>query len=488
MNNYSKACLIFIAFFTFGCSKFFGTDKGNQATNKSSERRATANNNVVSPAQLESAKGFPEFRDNLISQQNRRELSDFMETLKKEEYLPSSLNNKSMSYILAKESVMLVKVNRGIFYRMRNLVKKHNFSRAMVINALRMTAAGIDTFLPGNQWEAGFDYVTQPFYPRAGNRKFDISNDAAFKRYLVTEVDPALEHYLGVLDFLIKSKKANLGDIYWDNIIFNQNFTNDNPDRFTEIGLAELKALRASTLLARAAIQGVKAYKLTGFFATVDSLSKSFGFGAAFKSVKARAEKRHDILRGAIKDGFLSKADISDEEFREALKFAYEWTVKGVREANEAWKILEANPGYDNFFKADSVIPFARIINDSFRNIKIVAGQHTDSTILSVVSNGEQLSFNLKKYFLEHPIPLGDVKSFADFLPTAYDSGRANLTMNIDGARVSYRNYRSGNPTAWNSAPYEYYFGSSDVKRVNRVLAQSWGTAGFGLPLLIAIL
>ncbi len=475
-----------IALLFSGCD-LFKKEKASMTVSHS-EKRTTANNRVPSPDELRNQAGFATFRDQFTAISEVDQLDSFLGSLQTKEYDRSMLDQESLTLILARETIRLSRVTKGLFYRMRNVVAEHNISRAAVVSTLRMSVAGIDTFLPNSQWQAGFDYVTQPFYKRAQNEEFDIDNDEEFKTYLVNEVAPMLENYLNVLNFLLENVETN--KLYWDNIFLNRNFTNVNPDRYTELGRVELKLMKASTLLGLASIQSTKAYSLNGLFEMVDDVSKKFGIGVVFRPADAIAEKRNRIIKNAIDNGFLAKApNLSDAEFRQTLETAYNLTVNGVKEAEEAWEIFrDEERDYDKFLKAQAAIPFTRIINASLQNIKIVTGKADTDTIVSVVSQGEQISFNIKKFFIDEPITGEAGNSFKDFMPTGYNNESEFLTVNVDGQTVRYRNFRQGNPNQWNQDIYQKYFGTGDTRLVSRVLAQSWGTGGLALLFLPVIM
>ncbi len=372
-------------------------------------------------------------------------------------------------------------------------------ARGLAITLLRLTAAGIDTYLPTEQWSAAFDYVTQPFYRKKRSERLcqkkwhdqcDMTDGPALQAFLINEIFPRLENIKGVLAELT-SEKYEKRVIYWDNkLLFGSANFVSHKDRYLRLGQAERLLMLSATQATQSSILGMNAYHINGFFETFDTIGKKYGIGSVFQSQSATAQGRFEAFKKPA-DLFRFKTEKLTLS-KSYMKASYDRLKASMQNAYLAWQILDAGESsrrlQNNLIDPRLVVPFRRVMNNAWPNALASVGMNLDfeevekGEVVSSVVNGEKVVVSLKKFFDDPP------KSLKVFMPTGFIQGDEFLHNNFG----KYRNYRRGNPKQWNVDTYGKYFegvrSSQDVKRIARVLSQSWGGFLLGLPLGVVMM
>lgn len=443
--------------------------------------------------------------------QTAADLHALMETL--ESNYKAGQYTETDAKVLAAQ-LLVMKSMRGIVYRMRDIFEttsgRARVAHAMAVTTLRSAAAGLDVFLPTDQWKAGFDYITTPYYvaDNSDNNKCrrdesqwkstcDVSNGSTFQMWLRQEVLPPmmeLNRVLAEVDFN--------RHIYIDNKIFfgTARFTSDR-DRFLRLGEAERYFMLSGTQMAISSIMGISAYHLTGFFESMDSVARVYGFNSVFSADQATAEDRFAAIRQHPHlFRFRSEHEAVAKQY---LAQSYEALKTSLQNSYLGWKILEKNE--QNSGEQRNIIdprlagPFQRIINTGFNNLFGIVGinQNGDEVargeVMSAVVNGEKVVVRLKEFYTNPP------QSLQDFMPVpgGFEKGGEWKQVQLKdqagrNRNVKVRNYYKGRPTQWNYSVYGKYFtgvqGPEDVKRTARVLSQSWGGFVLGVPMAMVMM
>lgn len=400
--------------------------------------------------------------------------------------------------------LLALKPLRGFIARSKNIfeTKEGNArsARSMVVTGLRAMAAGLETYLPTEQWSAAYDYVVQPYYKRANSEKVCLQNwsekcyltdGPSAQAWLMNEMMPRLENVHTTLAKLTTDGMQNK-IIYWDNKILygTANFVSHN-DRYLKLGQAERLLMLSATQATQSAILGLNAYHLDGLFESFDTIAKTYGIGSIFNSDSATAKGRFKAIR---KHPDLFRFKTEEEKLaREYMRTSYQKLKAAMQTSYLAWKILdrgENNPALQaNLLDPRLVAPFQRIWGTAWPNMMGIVGLRSDGvqeiaspTVRSAVVNGEKVVVKLRKFFNSPP------HSLQDFMPISFVDGTEFLTNNFG----KYRNYRRGNPNGWKVHVYGEYFENvkdpEDVRRVARVLSQSWGGFLLGLPLNLVMM
>lgn len=417
---------------------------------------------------------------------------------------------------------------RGLTVRLYPLFEKNKefkqvpVAHAAAVTALRLTATGLNVFLPTPQWKAGFSYLTEP-YVAMGE---DIRTEAEFKNYVRTKVDPSVALVSRRLKALINKSKDT--KIYVDTRVLNQtaNFAHEK-DRFFLLGQAELRLLLSNSLLLQSGIQSALAYKWEGLLKATDSLANVYGFQNWMSVDGATAEGRTKVLAK-----FKGKLFVAAEHNRLHMASSYLYLIESIREAKLAWSALnEKNRlnDFSNLIDPRVVVPFNRPIQSSFQTLESIIpsddqmkqigmaiksqsakdlDQFTKVALIeSAAVRGETIKVDVQKFFLSQPpsdlmdfLPGVSPGTSSAVSPAAFEQGPKLFLPTEKGAEhqlarltgKEYRNFRRGSPIAWNLNAFNPYFpdvkDSKGVQDAARILSQVWGGWLLGIPLSAVIL
>lgn len=402
---------------------------------------------------------------------------------------------------------------QGFAYRSRNIFEtrsgKARFAQTFAVTALRATIAGIDTYLPTQEWSAGFDYFVKPYYkgndrrPMRGctsdttwlNQPCDIRNGNDYQTWLRLELLPTLEKLSETIHEI--ANKSN-PVVYFDNKILygTANFTHSR-DRFVRLGQPELYLMLSGTQAMMSSIYGINAYSFEGLFESIDSVAKVYGFNATFRSEIAMAKHRFNAIR---RHKNLFKLKSEDPNHKTYLDNSYKSLKASLQNSYYAWTLLRANNSnmQENLIDPRAVVPFNRILNTGFNNVFGIVGVDSQNgleiasgEVISAVVAGEKVTVKLKNFFTNPPSSLQNFMPLpSGFKGKSPASQRKGYGEGRDVLQV--RDYREGNPQKWNTEAYKPYFGTvesnDDIKRISRVLAQSWGGFLLGLPMAMVMM
>jgi hypothetical protein len=415
--------------------------------------------------------------------------------------------------------LLLLRPMRGFVARAKRIFDSSEgnarLAHAWAVTALRATAAGIDVYFPGEHapmWQAFFDYMVEPYYatwepnknkdldpksPCADYSQWlknncDIRNGARYQAWLFLEVLPRLND----LHRTLKTMNLESKPIYADTkILFGDAEFESHKDRFLRLGEAERFLLLSGTQAAISAIYGLEAYHLDGFFESLDTVAKNYGFNATFQTTNATAEKRFNSIRNNHKFLFKFKSDY--EDFAKAnMRASYNALKTSMQNSYLAWLYLKARENdasaRDNLIDPRLVAPFQRILNTGFNNAFAIVNINDSfmdvakGDVVSAIYNGEKVTVKLKEFFINNP-----PKNLQNFFPTQFE-GKSDRYSHLPANFEKPRDYREGNPAEWNYGVYGQYFegvgSAKDVKRTARILSQSWGGFLLGLPIAMVMM
>lgn len=416
---------------------------------------------------------------------------------------------------------------KSIIYRLRQYVgdgkglKSSIALRSMIVSMIRVGANATEVYFGDssnstnpvetsnitslgenskNQWQIGFRYFTEPMPGDNGKPVAEITTDLELQKYL-SELRNDYATLAVEFQFWVDQNKS----IYWDNQVYS-NFSNpvSDRDRYTLIGFAEQNTILAGLWGYTSSLCAATAYNLNGLKQAISDTSLMFGVGIADERIKNilggvdqaeiasgfSSKKKFKILRAQAASGFLQLKNkevlsLSLVYLRSALaRTEVSWnSVKGQQESSLSNGIA-ANSNFQ-LFDPRATIPFTRIFNTSFENIHEIID---NNKVTSTVVNGEKITFNFQKFFN------GENENLMVFFPTQFDESKKEKTKTVGGKALTYRNYFAENPTFWSYKTYSPYFpdlkkgenesdNTSDVKRVARIMSQSWGAVFFAFPI-----
>ena len=375
---------------------------------------------------------------------------------------------------------------KSIFFRLKKYVSAYDATRTMVVSMLRAQFAGLQMFYPVgadvsnpviNHWEVVFKYMTEPM----DGMEYPIDSDQHLANYLTQ-----LANTMGLINNDFAALVNSGANIWWDNKLYFSfaNFTSTK-DRYIMLGAPELHSLLAASNLSLSALYATTAYSLDGLQQSVQSIGTLFGIQAqnGFQPQGMSSRSRFKVLN-AHPNLFVRVAD-----GKSRMDSAYKLLVAGVRAAKYSYELTAKLPeGTDNLFDPRVALAFNRIATTSFANVDDLL---TGEPVSSAVVNGEKIRMSIKNFYDNPP------ERLSELYPVDWDNGPAEFPVTAWGKPDTLRNFKNGMATAWNFEPYSKLFPdltaqqkkingkkiTKDIPQFTRVLAQTWGSGAFAIPL-----
>ncbi len=422
------------------------------------------------------------FRDDFLNVKTADDLDTFLlETDKKYDTYPGDVQ-----FIAAQ--LLPLRVFRGIIWKLVPTVQDSNLAHSLILTQVKSVAVNMKVLLPTDQWQAGFDYVTQPFvengvapFLRKGQvvAPFARSNEADVQSYVRLAVIPALRQSAARLEKLDLSSDLAV----WDNkLLYGTGSFPSAVDRYALFGEVERHAALSNIFAGLSELCYQSAYSLQGSLQLNQEIGKLYGWDGFLGKVDGvPAAKRIQVIRNPK---FASWGRL----FQDGTKWtsdAWFFLGRSVDHGEKMWNAMKDRPVSETFVVNNaSALPFQRPIGNRFENLKrLLQGP---AEIHSFVTD-EKVVVNLEKYYLQPPSDLKRLYA----LPSSEDGPEMlalNLNVNGKPKSVPYRNFLYGRPTQWDLSVYQPYFPTvktnQDLQRAARILSQGWGTSAIATPLM----
>lgn len=394
---------------------------------------------------------------------------------------------------------------RGIIWRLTPAVDSSKAIHSFILTQVKNIAVNLQLLLPTQQWQAGFDYVTQPFvedgnfpFIRKGYvvSQFPKGSEAAIQSYIRYSIIPAIR--INAIRLESVSLSANLG--VWDNkLLYGTGSFPSSIDRYALYGEVERHAALSNMYAALSELYFQSAYSIKGSFEMTSEISKLYGFDAFFSKVDGvPAAKRIPVIKKY--DNWGLRLSDGKKWTADALFFM----AKSVEHGEQMWEAMKNRPVSETFMMTNEyALPFQRPIATRFENLKRLTGNSEEikdvidgkKSVESLLNNpaeirsfinDEKVTVNLKALYLNPPDDIkalyatGFEKSSEMFSKTLSDHGKT--------VEVKYRNFLNERGNEWDLSVYKPYFPdvrtNKDLEKTVRVLTQGWGTMAIAVPML----
>jgi hypothetical protein len=417
--------------------------------------------------------GLVAFRDDILKVNNRAEVDAFLINISKNfDSYPSEVK-----FVAAQ--MKLLKPLEAIVYRAEPLFRGSKATHSVALTAVQQAASTLRTYLPTAQWQAVFEYVTQPAskavpqYPTVEALQDDIER----------VVIPLLSSV--ILD-LQKLSISDSKPVVWDNrIYYGPASFRDAHDRFVKIGKAEHLATISSLQRYLADLRMVCSYNLNDTIRVAQKIGTLYGVdGFFFQEVKgAPMMARAGAVRAfpnflTLRERSSGNANLGHGPL--LMKQALSDILASHKTAVASWSAVQDRASslgtqVDNYWAMNprTATTFKRQMDLNLKETGALLSGPTQ--VASAVTN-EVVALNVPSFFENPP------RDLKVFLPTAFVTQE-----NIKAGDVTVDNYLWGSPTAWNAAAFKTYIpsinSSEDVQKTARILSQSWGGMGVGAVL-----
>ena len=435
-----------------------------------SKGRTPSNGN---PTESQMSEEFRKIRDKFFGVKTPEALDEMLLKLEKEY---SSLKEKDSRFFAAQ--VLPLLNFRGIVWKTIPVVDNTKILHSMILTSVKNLATSLKIFLPTDQWNAGFDYLTQPFV-RFGivSKQFQTVEDV--QSYLSMVIYPSL------ISASERLKAIEFGSNYmvWDiKIFYGSASFQDDLDRFSYVGEIEKNSLIASLHAGMAQISFNSAFSVTDYLKFATSMGKLYGVDGFLNDVDgAPASKRHSVFKKYPAFGRLLPT------------VGALWSRRGLRHLQESVRL--SNVVWDQIKKEDRSDAQIFMFDTSFKTgserttdlgMKNILALISGPTAIRSVITGEVVKIDLTG-FLENP-----PETLHDLLPITFEEGSEWIKLRLTGTdgkmqKLEYRNYYVGRANWWNLSAMRRIFpdvrSSSEVEKANRVLSQSWGSGVLRYPI-----
>ncbi|MES2964071.1 MAG: hypothetical protein V4760_09290 [Bdellovibrionota bacterium] len=383
------------------------------------------------------------------------------------------------SRLFAAQAVTLIPF-RGVVWRLIPVAQKAKITHSAVLTMVKQISTGIGIFLPTQQWQAAFDYVSLP-YARGGAVSTQLENEAQVQSFFS---GPVMKSILQARNRVAKIDLKGK-DVVWDNqLLYGPASFQDDLDRYRLVGEVERWVVLANLHSTVAQLAFARAYSAEGSSDVMENIGRLYGIDGWFSGVEgAPARDRVKVMRSGkfakwgtlVPDGAQwTKASLSNLRASSEI-MASVWNQIQRRPMGDSWSI---DP---TFFQSRDIVR-----TGDMRVEDVVAMMKGPAKIRSAVT-GETVTVNIPAFYENPP---RDLKAL---LATGFNTEPEWKTMTFATAGKSValkaRNYDSGSPAAWDLNQYRTFLpevqNGNDVKRAARVLSQSWGGGSALAPMLV---
>jgi hypothetical protein len=341
-------------------------------------------------------------------------------------------------------------------------------------------------FLPTDQWNAAFDYLTQPFvqngqfpYTKAGEAiaQFPKGSEMHVQAYLRNTVIPMMRISAQRLE------KLDLSDdqVVLDNkLLYGPGAFPSAMDRYSLVGEVEKQTSLTYLYGSLSELCYQSAYSQEGGMKMNQEISKLYGWDSFLSQVDGvPAAKRIKVVRNPKYANWGKMYD----DGQQWLNSSWAFLARSVEHGDLAWTAMKNRPVSEIYFADNSyALPFQRPISLRLDNLKkMIEGP----TMIRSFITEETTTVNLKDFYLNPPKDLKDL--YATDFENSGEMNSVTLKTNAGAQKFSYRNYFNGRPTNWKIDTYKRYFpqvkNANDLKNTARILSQGWGSATVAMPL-----
>ena len=385
---------------------------------------------------------------------------------------------------------------RAIVWRLRpifehgGIFKGTKATHSGAVSLLRNLADGMMVYLPTDQWQAGFEFLTVPSSKMASAFQFQTVQD--YQRFVANTVLPS---------FLAAAKR--LKDIYtahsketfvWDGKMYYGNGAfDDGLHRYVGFQAPEMAMILGSIHYNVSRLLIFTAYNQDAAVQVAESMGHMIGIdGYSSTELGVTSKERVKVLEKFRSKNFLRRygtsADNMGPDGLALMKQSFVHLKSSVGYLNQAWSETQERP--DNFAVLVNPMFFRE---NQYPNMRrgIASMKEALKGPYAVRSRvtGEKITLNLPDFYSHPPV------SLLDLMPTAWDGDNARSSRGadvnektvtgLDNETLRYRNYFIGRPVGWNSQAWSHILpgvSSTDVAEAARVIFHNNGFGPIAWP------
>jgi hypothetical protein len=378
---------------------------------------------------------------------------------------------------------------RGIIWRMRPIVEQGflgmgtRTTQAMAVSELRSIAAAVAAYLPTEQWAAGLEYVSKPSDQFTSADQFKSVSE--LQAFLLQKGSVADQFGVAIQRVKTINQTTPPQTIFvWDaKMAYGTGAFKEGLNEFLGHGYAERHATVSSLELIEHGIFLACSYNLDELPNVISAMGKLYGMDG-FNAVNGSdfgvsAKDRDDVVRSFAKKNFLA---LRTDDGKANMLTAYNSLLAATKEAQKAHDTVSKLPANDNM-AMNPIFFDSRMVPQLTKGITILLGALNGNTPISSRITGETVTINIKSFYMNPP-------NLISLLPTDTAPDTATpITSKKSGENLTYRDYHSGAPIAWDNNAWSVIVPSAKgqsagyMGMANKVLSSSLGTNQIWLPM-----
>ena len=381
-------------------------------------------------------------------------------------------------------NLLVARTLRGIVWRLRplfetgSLFSGNRATHGATVSMIRQLASGIDIYFPTDQWEAGFDYFTQPSTSMTSSDQF--KNVREFQKFLAKDFVPAMQTAARRTAEVLA---ANPNPVFvWDRkIVYGTATFADNARRFVGFGPAEIYFSNAMLYRGMHDATVFTAYNQDDLLNIAGRLGKRFGIESALQSSEMGMtdQQRNKIVMESVqKFRFLELQNYGEEKYgTNAMKSALTYLQLSVSLQKKGYDYLNRAGATDAYvfnpldFQPQSAPKLERAVNN------LVAAVAGPTEVRDPVS-GDVVKINLPEFYNK---PYSNLSVLMAKGFNRRKASEATLT-NTKGETLTYRNYMYDSSQKWDNGAWAKFVPSAQgqndeyMKNAKRIVNYSLGT------------
>lgn len=421
------------------------------------------------------------FRDEFLKIKTADELDAKLTELDKNY---DKLQSEDIKFMAAQ--LIPMRALRGLVWRLTPTVEDTKITHSLLVTQVKSMAVNMKIFLPTDQWNAAFDYITQPFvqngqfpFTDAGEAiaQFPRGSEMHVQAYIRNVVIPMMKTSTSRLE------KLDLSDdqVVWDNkLLYGPGAFPSAMDRYSLVGEVEKQTSLTYLYGTLSELAYQSAYSQQGGIKMNQQISKLYGWDSFLGHVDGvPALKRIAVIRNPQ----FASWGLIYEDGQKWLNASWAFLARSVEHGDLAWTAMKSRPVSETYFADNSsALPFQRVVGLRMDNLKKML---EGPTMIRSFITDETTTVNLKNFYMN---PVHNLK---DLYATQFESGEeiksVTLQTKSGAKKLSYRNYTRGRPTGWKVEVYKKYFpkvnSGKDLENTARILSQGWGTSAIAMPI-----
>ena len=377
---------------------------------------------------------------------------------------------------------------RGVVWKMIGLFKarKTHPAHTLALTAFKNFAGQMNIAFPDQDWQVGFDYVTQPYVRDVVDEKGRTHVELAEEFSNLAEFQALIAQYRFKVNEAIKRFKSidvvSGKPVMWDQkLAFGPVSFKDDIGRYKRVGELEKQTLLSNMFFSVSQMDFMQAYSMNGSLDLSQKLGMMFGLDGAFIAgvEGVTAEQIHNVFTSNSSVGMglpdrTKEVKQAFKDLKDALTtFNLAWKQTKERGSGGAWLVNAGFSMRDRTYIDTKIQELARALNKKVKIRNSVTGEEAVVDLPAFFNSGGSASLSdmMPKEFTP---PLMSDKRDPEWVPVVLTDSK-NVKHSSE-----FRDYEKGGPAKWDRSKFSVVFpevrSDEDLKRAFRVFHSTFAS------------